>query len=516
MKLFKYAASLAALAMLGACSSEDPEMPVTSENYDGPTSLISIKIDQSGITRATDPNEIAEMGESNIKDVQLIITDLAGTNEYVNDIAEFKTTDSDIDGSVAYFEVPSVNFEMMKSRQELGQKFLIYAYVNGKANKAAKLDLTTLTTGSIPSDRKFAEKDQFLMSNAQKYEVKLHAPGTATGKDKASAWMITGSAEGEASTIEVARIAARFDYKPKKDGQTVNEEYTALSDDDIKITIDGMSVNTLASTAFILPQWNSDGKPTTTYHAFQKDEKEYAVTTDVTVTSLATYDGHIYDLTSAKAYVYGRPNSFHSDQDGVYTKAAYVAIKAHFTSTKYAEAMAAKQDIYALGGVVLGTFEDIKSYQKDGKGAYNPTIPDDLTADQKTVIETVKNKVNEYLDIANFTVTETNTEANIKKKLNDVLSPLVYKAAADGNYYTYYAKRIVDNPDATNDAKKYVIYRNHVYSISVASISFLGLTGDEYKPGDKEIVSSGEKLLIDVTMEVSKWVTNNKNENLKL
>ncbi|MDE6295128.1 MAG: hypothetical protein K2M03_03605, partial [Muribaculaceae bacterium] len=254
MKQFRLAAGLLALAMLGACSSEEP-IPGGEGNNDGVQGMyLSLNIAGAPTTRAT-KEDTAE--ESAINTVQIIVTDATG-KEYVNQRIESKDQITDengtkikqINGQTVLFAVNNSVFNEMKERAD-DENWNIWVYANGASTSHNGIRYGSTgnkTWGVANSESDGKNALGFAMSNAEECKGALKAIGTADGLTPNTAWQIKAD-------VKLSRLATRFDY-----ANTNKASYTLTSNNAVKLEIVGIGVNTFANKTFRVAQFSSDGK----------------------------------------------------------------------------------------------------------------------------------------------------------------------------------------------------------------------------------------------------------------
>lgn len=533
MKLFRYAASLLTLAMLGACSSEEPA-PVNGGGTTDETGAMYLSINVKGpeTTRATKP---AEDDEKTIGRIQIIVKN--GTKEWVNKtITSDKTlkkqdgtTVKQIDGSKVVFAVDNVTFDEMKKHAN-EETWEILVYVNG-----ANTSYSGIMTGSTPNKTWGIENaegdgyntDGFTMSNAEACIGKLQAigtDGTNDGKTVDEAWQIKAN-------VTLSRLATRFDYV-----KTGENKYTLLSDNKVKLSIVGMGVNTFANKTFRIAQFSSDGKVPSGGIAnathFKNNDAgslfrvtdSYDTTEDDVEMPDNYADQNLWLIPDTKETIYARPNTIYQGTPVSYIKVPYAVVKAKITvdgADENNSSFGKHEALFAMDGILIGGARDLKALKTASKQfavTYNETgLDTDKKKEIDAAITKVVGKVNNYIATHQFKDLDTGTNlddenAEIVKLLD--AEQYDYDTKNKG-YFTYYASYIQHSNTATDDAWKYGVSRNTVYQLGVASFGFLGNNG-EGEIGDGPAISKIQDLYMNLTVTISDWELNilNKGWNL--
>ncbi|MDE5773520.1 MAG: fimbria major subunit [Muribaculaceae bacterium] len=535
MKLFRYAASLLTLAMLGACSSEEP-LPVNGGASEGTSGMyLSITVDGTKSTRATQP---ALDKEKEINKIQIIVTKKSTNKEFINQtitatdvITKEDGTDvKQINGSTILFAVDNVTFNEMKLNAD-ATDWEILVYVNGPDDAANRAALLTGSTGASESETwgiKNAEDRGyntygFTMSNAKECLGKLAAIGSSDGSTPEKAWLIKAD-------VELSRLATRFDYVKNHDNT-----YTLLSDNSVTLKVAGIGVNTFASKTYRIAQFSSDGKVPTggvanCTHYVASTDAPYRVTDSYDGEDENTYmagsyaDARYYLIPDTKETIYMRPNTLSYNKDFVpsFNKVPYAAIKAQIilnnagTESSYAKG----ESLFAMNGILIGGARDLKKLDVDGEEFAVNFDTTGLTTTEKEdiekAIEDVVTAVNNYIEGHNFS--DLSVAGNLTKENNNIkefLQAEEYTRAADGKYYTYYATYILHDKDSKDNAWLYGVSRNTVYQLGVESFGFLGNNG-KGKIGDGPKPSNIQDLIMKLSITIKDWELNDINSGWKL
>lgn len=542
-------AGFAALAMLGACSTEDPDAPAVVDNgNDEGGYYIRVNIEDP-TTRATgtegEDAVIGEGYESAIYDIHLYITD-ASDNIVVDALYQKEDNSAMTSSDVAVFNISSVAYQTMVDAKKDQTDLFAWVYVNGAKNNNSNLKFSTADNKGLKYGQTniptWSQANGFLMSNSEKHKVSFKNDGTKevegktvyVGTSKADAWDFTG-------TISVSRLAVRFDYVDSSPNKaTTPNTYTLVSDNSVTMKVSKIAPATHADYTYRLPQYSATGA-TFGMEPFKDAEKRpFAVTEDTDLDDLLTMsyytDGEdpkisplVYD---SKVITYGRPNSMIAKDDATnniskqahtWSTSPFAVVKAEITSCpRIAESKKTGKPIYVLNGVLLGGANELRTM------AQNYSETNKFTITSKTYTQTDNpteyTKLKNAVDLINgFLSTHKNTPSDdeFANQLKSVLGAMhLYEITADNengsyHYYTYYSQYITHNADATTVAEQFNILRNTIYNLGVASFEFIGHKRD-CEPGHEIKVGETADTYIKLTVEPKKWTLNTKNENWAL
>ena len=555
MKKFQFAAGLAALAMLGACSNDMPEVVGTVDNDNEGMMYLTLNVVGADKNTRAVGDELEGGAESLIQCLSLVVYD---ETENVILTAEC----NDVTGGVGIFPVSAQQFteleEAYNNTNEIDDKnvrILVTANCGDDFSDDAVDMLHGSTTGptwgidntgGIKGKNTIDEVDCFMMSNAEECHVLLGKQG-ADGKSKATAWKI-------AADIKLARMSTRFEY-----GNAANSTFTAQHEGGLKMTLAGIDVETHANSVYYIPTFTAngyipDGGLSINNHSHYESTSDfpYRVTEVVSPTTLKNYPAYNYNfLNGTNIYGYANPNTV-SNKDGWklntedarenYRKIPFAAIRVRFESTDFAgtgapsKSMEAGDDVLAVGGIFIGGVKDYFTLKDAGKTLvidYDKTEGVFSEAEIK-VITDLQDKYNDILKMAapseknevngtSYVKGGAEDEAWFKEKFvgKDVYSPRKQNgspvANPDGSYtyYTYYSKLIQHNGSAADFRNKYGVSRNTSYALSVSSIKYLG--GNSGKtPGEGPTKADFSELYIKLNVEVKNWSPNIVNQGWKL
>lgn len=488
MKKFQFAASLLALAMLGACSSDAPDAPVTgTDNGEEGGTYVAMRISTNNVaTRATDAN--AKSGESTINSLSVYIV-LDGDTK-VHMVADELVADADNDVVYAYFNIGSGRQTALEGLK--GETVDIYAYANLSANNvtpAGAYDASAYTTVDTWKSNNFLMTNNEAATGTFSDTKRKFTPKDAT--EEVEVWVLNAGdkTKGEQIKIELERLACRFDYKiptadVTKDNKVVynatTQEYTALNNENLKLKITKLAINTHETKTFWFRQSTTTG--------MTPDADKKFAGSDYCTKALSAQN---WNLSPTNLYTYARP---HYVNDGVelgYNTCSYVAIKASFqcpTSLKTAAQASQNPDVYAFDGILLGSFDYLSTKTGADYGQ----------------------EANSTLGYLLQGVTDETTFA-----ANPHVEKYTYNTD-DNCYYTYYNRyltktKVASNAEATNDNVDLV--RNTIYNIGVNSLAGLGQNGTK-APNDPS--NTDTKIWVDLDVTVAAWLTNSANDGMAI
>ncbi|MBD5194325.1 MAG: fimbria major subunit [Bacteroides sp.] len=553
MKKIQFAAGLMGLAMLGACSSDAPEMTTPDNGEDGNMYLaITLKGTDTRADGDVEGYRTGTDAENKINKVQLFIID-ENENLYFQATAD-GTNGTSVDGNVAKFKVSSVVYNDMLAKQARGAEMQFIVYANGTTLTSSDAILhgqTSDPTWGVQFGDNSAgyNRGGFIMSNAEAAngtfnEVKTTTDAPADGSS-ANPWLIK-------SDVKLARLATRFDYVPKTadDGK-----YVPAANKNMEFYVVGMDVETYASDTYRTAMFSANGQLptgalTSTNHKHYKPEGtlKYRVTDVVEAgkgnLEFGTYAGvndFNYDnLTATNKTIYRRPNTVSTAWNWYpegenfylnYTVAPFAVIKVEFKNISFAGlewgsvSMAAGEDVYAVNGVFLGGFSDfmkMREEKKEFKIEYSDE--DAFSPAEKTRIASLVSAYNNLLNVqtlpSQYASNADKTDAEKLQLDKDYFVSQLGEAEeyhavkdADGNnhYYTYFAHLILHDATSSDLCWKYGVSRNTCYELKVNSFKGMGNNGTGH-PGQGPSVTDFSDMYINLTVEVLKWNLNIANE----
>lgn len=518
MKSLKYIAGFAALAMLGACSSDAPEI-VGNQNevVDLDARYISMQIENAA-TRATgDENDETHVTgtstENAIFDIQIIIEDNT-TKDVI--VSAFNT--GDITDNIANFKISSFAYNTLTSANTASKILNLYVYVNGKKYGVSDDGLSVTSMNSTFADDTWDLSENnnkgFLMSAAKQFTP--NNKGTEDGVGTSTKpWDFT-------TEVKVDRLAVRFDYE----GKNTNDIYTLDSDNTVQLKIVAIAPETRANSTYRVPQYSSTGKPDGMSPFITGLPVTTAISTDANSMGY-TIDNKPCLVKSSTMTVYGKPNSLTNEVSSststkdLFKLAPYAIVKAEIltTNTRISDSKTIDNEpVYALNGVLLGGLTYLHNKAKDEHGKVDITNPYESTDPEYNQFNDALLIINGFLDQCR----SISDKSAFQKKLEDDLVESYHlvkftpvKVDDENHYYTYYSSLIVHNNEKSNVYEKYMVLRNHIYNLGVASIKFIG---HGYNCAPEHTLPTGEKkdTYIQLTVKPAKWTLNTKNENWAL
>lgn len=524
MKKIRFTAGLLGLAMLGACSSDAPEV-ITPDGGEDSNMYLAIQIVGESSTR--DQTTVSTLDtEENIEKLQIFVLD-------ENENLYFTKTcyKDDIDNGTAKFGVTAATYNDMMERYKAGTQMKVIIYANGTTLSTSdqilhsSTDDPTWGVSTWEGQNTVGENEvgAFIMSNAEDCTGEFLAPNDGDGTDE-NPWLIM-------SNIKLARLATRFEY-----GTDNKDSYTALHESGITMTISGMDVETYASSTYRVSMFSLDGTAPATFnktnHGHYKESTEfpYRVTDSYGAPdNWNTYTDYKYNnITKTNKYTYKRPNTVskkYTFADGKedYKKVPFAVIRAEFKCTNFAgsgdasASMAAGDKVYAVNGIFVGGIKDYKALKAAGKKFvvnYDKSSTR-FTDNDKTMIGLVEQNYNRLLEMYLPSETDaTKTQADDEKWFAEKFANIdVYKAnnATDKKYYTYYASLLTHKENTNDKYWKYGVSRNLSYALVVKSFKWLGNNGEGH-PGDGPGTSELSEMAIQLSVEVNKWTANFSNK----
>ncbi|MBD5204828.1 MAG: fimbria major subunit [Bacteroidales bacterium] len=555
MKKIQFAAGLMGLAMLGACSSDAPEMTTPDNGEDG-NMYFAITLKGTD-TRAEGDGTGYRTGttdENKLNRVQIFLID-----ENENLYYQATASGANLTDGVAKFKVSSVVYNDMLAKQARGAEMQFVVYANGTNLTSSDQILhgqTSDATWGVEFGNGSAgfNENGFIMSNAEActgtFEEVKTTTGTAADGSEAKPWLIK-------SNVKLARLATRFDYSPKtEDGG----KYVPAANKNMEFYVVGMDVETYASKTYRTAIFSANGQlPTGDLtsdnhnHYVATGKHPYRVT-DVVEAGKGDLEFGFYaddfnynNLTATNKTIYRRPNTVSTAWNWYpegenfylnYTVAPFAVIKVEFKNNSFAGlewgsvSMAAGEDVYAVNGVFLGGFSDYMKMRNEKK-TFKIEYSDEsaFTETEKTRIASLVSAYNALLKVetlpSQYASNAGKTDAEKLKLDMDYFKSQLgeaeeYKAVKDGenyHYYTYFAHLILHDPTAKmpNDASKedlcwkYGVSRNTCYELKVNSFKGMGNNGTGH-PGQGPSVTDFSDMYINLTVEVLKWNLNIAND----
>ena len=520
MKKFRFAAGLMSLAMLGACSSDNPEVVVPDNNGDDTGMYLAVKVIGDQSTRDDQTTVETLAAEERIQKLQIFILD-------ENENLYFTKTCSagDISGGLAKFSVTTATYNDMIAKYNRGANMKIIVYANGTTLKTSDEILHKSTenrTWGIETEdgvNKINNVGCFIMSNAEDCTGQFADPGTADGSD-AKPWLIK-------TNIKLARLSTRFEYSTDN-----KDSYTALHEKGIEMSIAGFDIETYATSTYRVSMFSADGTQPTSIdinnhgHYAPTTAFPYRVTDSYGASDeFGTYTDYNYVITKDNKYTYKRPNTvsknytFQNNKED-FKKAPFAVIKAKFECKDFAGtgapsvSMAAGKKVFAINGIFLGGLDDYKALKKAGKEfQVNYDNSDNRFSESDIArINLVEQNYNRILEMSlPSSYDNTKTETDDEKWLQAAFDGADVYTADNGSYYTYYAQLITHDATSQDPYWKYGVSRNLSYVLMVKSFKWLGNNGTGH-PGDGPEASELSEMAIQLSVEPVKWTANFANK----
>lgn len=496
MKKFQFAAGLLAMGMLASCQSDAPDAPNVGPytGEDGEGTYVAMRINLNNATRATASDANAFDYESKINDISMYIYD--GTTQLFSVQSE-QLSAIDNDGNVyAYFKIGTGRESILKNHAGNSLTIDVYANVGGNGNNVAAVAINNPGDEDDMTPARSSISNWFLMSGKTEGTLSdTKREFTLSGTtDKATAWVINSGEEGTAAKVNLVRLATRFDYvAPTAGTKDAEGFYTATGDENLKIKVMGLAINTHERNTF----WFQKSAVTSVTPGAANDYHQKKNTTEAIApqagvdTCNFSLSNHNYRLLEGKR-CYARPHYVANTVENLcYGYASYVAVKTVFKhATKIGDS---KADVYAVDGVLLGTWNYLK-----GKKASDFVTGATEESKLGYILAAATNG-----DEATFAA---NSEVEVFK----------YDNAAEGyvSYYNRYlsgSKKNIGNKDLTSADVD--LQRNHIYQISINSFAGVGQNGTK-RPNDPDFTD--ETVWIDLDVNVTAWKLVDFNTGLEL
>lgn len=501
MKKFQFASAVAAALLLASCSSDAPDAPNNGGQETTPDSemmYMSLKLAHSATRAGADGK--AKEGETKISSVNLYVYD---SNEciYSNVTTDIAVDKDNAAYDDAYFQVSKTAFGLL--RGAAGNNLHIYVVCN-----ADKLTGTNQLTTFNPAETALQGKeltnlpvseittaDHFTMTGSTIVSLKVPTPADnveENGNTRDTAWRMVEAA------INVDRIAARLDFNMGSSVTGTDKAATTFN-------FVGATIINENNNAYLYHHGSADREGTALFYHINPSftapayYKELAKTSaDETATfaemMTASETNPVY-TTNGFAYVLPRTNT--KNTDATVADVTYIAMEYTFSNTITEAAKNAADDnakvMFVYDGIMIGSYADFENYvDKEGNMSR-------------------QNLIRAWYAEAKRLGANTPAEIVAKLKTFTVDQLYYYEPDTNGLYHTYFYKAIsVDNSNKTNfnaiteAAKKYMILRNHVYALNVASIKGIGL------PGYETPVTIDPKTYewwVELTINVNPWVS---------
>lgn len=448
MKALKFMLPVAALGLLASCSSEI-DAPNPGPGADGEAgAFIGISLATPELTRA-DNN--AKDGESNINNVTLKLSVgttvlFEGQASVINaPVAGEEAADSYYDKAAlkAYFKISEAQYNQLNQYKDEQVRVLVVANAGTDKLPATESNVTTSNTTWT--------NNNFIFSGAG--IGKLATDTQNDHKSPATAWFINDGATGNAATIQLVRLASRFDaVETTNDTNYENGVYTALSDENLKITIDGFDEETHVDEAY----WYANTKwftaNTSAIFPYTGSFSTTEKTSDMVAAQMKLWKTYKYEMAVDGNSQYDHP-VYCAAANLAYAKAPIALVKATLTHTMLAEDY--NGDIYVWNGCLLGSLDNIN----------DKTITYEGIEDQKG------NKISEFVNA----LREAAFNGEVTDKDLAKFPAIQTFKAENGKFTAYYVSYITTGND-------YKVDRNTVYKLSANSFWGVGDNGD-HAPG---------------------------------
>ena len=468
--------------------------------------------------------EIGQDKENKVSDVLVVITNGTKGDNYDNYITKSYVQTPASAGDNTYV----VPFSSTALTSYAGKLVNVYVFCNPteEIKSASNIDvnndtykLKNATDGTIWTDNKF------LMTNADANYTKTMPESFNNYKVESSPFPI--------GTINVERVAARFDYK----STVANETYTLMGTDEdpeVTVTLTDMALVNMSQEFYYLRRVSDDGTNT---HASKtiggtETNANYVVDTDASWKS--SYSDATSDEASHFFYVY-TPNSA-STTDYAWTSISSLTIEDNDESWNSGENENTSKDGYKIWRYATeNTIPSAVTNQKKGITT-GVVFKGEIEPKEGSALATAMNGTNTvyvYNDIMYGTWDNVKTAAEAKESDNTTLSnpelAVAYNATGgdaskavdngftvfeptNGKYevlYYYWNRHNDNNNDGSMGPMEFGVVRNNVYKLSVTGVNKFGHPTDpdnDPDPEDPEDPDESDNVYFSVMAKVLPWV----------
>lgn len=559
-KKFLIAAAPAAL-LLASCASDDPNVTPGDGGVEGKSMYAKIRvrvpstrsntITPDGNTNSNAGYEVGQPYENDIKNVTLVLA------TYENGVYTPKAVSSN---SVATMPDPvasdvyTIMFEDEQIKELKDQKVYIFAYCNTDLDPSAIMnnfnDLADMKTtiASAAVGQGIWQSGNFMMVNAPNQD---EVPSKDMPDERT---LINNFNSPEKAlnlgTVDVARVAARFDYKVTNDNKYEIVDATDGTTVLANVELTDMAPLNIAKTFYTLPRVSADGTDNAWTICGNEVFDNYVVSPffrqkqAADITSLfdnfffPTANSPLYDT-----YSYTNINTWYNDnttQDdndenwNAEKKEGYkiwryvtentipgvdeqrkgistgVVFRGKITNAKglMGEAMAAKQAVYAYSGTYYGGIANLRRVVANLDESAKMR-EDFLKVFPANYLSYEMVKEGEKL-VRKYEVADEDLKDCTSAENNSVFK--ILRPSADGEYYVYYVyrNRHNDNGKATvMGPMEFATVRNNVYKLAVTMVSDFGHTNDpmdDTEPDDPNEEDETPKTYFKVSCHVLPWI----------
>lgn len=552
--------------LLASCASDEPGVNPGGESTKGGL-YATIKLDVPGSrsettetpdvnTNSNDGYEIGQPYENNINNVTIVLATLE------NNVYKAQTygtyTSNSAAPSPTEDNVYTIQFQDTLISELATKEVYIFAYCNttlDENNFKAGEDLTVMESQmtSAATNQGIWKKGNFMMVNAPNRDIP-----TYNMPDKNTLLNNYNSPEKALNlgTVDVARTAARFDYKPANDNNLydivdVNKPENVVA----QIEMVSMAPFNIAKDFYTLPRVSDDG--TSTGWEICGDEVYNRVTgvgnyvvspnfTDKAATSIASLSGNYFEAFSGLANyealtMYANINEWYKTADEDNDENWTATDKDGYKIWRYVTENTIPQVDNQRKGITTGVVfkgritnpqNDLMKNAMDAHKPiyfYNGTCYGDIANLRRVVANldesaTMRNKFETVFAGKDYLAFTTNDEGervysvadnaleDATAEMNNSTFKIIRPSSDDNQYYVYYVYYNRHNDNGNNNAMgvmEFATVRNNVYKLSVTKVSDFGHTNDPKDDPDPEKPDQPDetpKTYFQVSCRVLPWI----------
>lgn len=579
--------ALSAMAMgLASCSDDEPAVK-GSENTNGGKFYATVQLNLPGSRSETYPDkpedyqdpsnsnhgyEVGKTYENNVNNVVIVMATRDAAGNYNPVACSDRLSATPATGSEATKPVFNIVFQQKDIDAIASQEVYLFAYCNVEGATFSEEGMSFNNNGFINNIGKITsaapnqgiwKRGNFLMVNAANISIES-LKRTIPGKESLEKNYNTPEKALNLGTIDVARAAARFDFKSINDNKYEIRDINANEDGthDLVATVKVLEMAPLniAHEFYMFPRVSTDGTDTNWEHLGYELSNNWVVSPNfgakgekLTAGSdllnkyffqspANTYDDTKYyeytnieeflkngedhnetqwneptntiDKSGYKIWRYVTENTLPeiaAQKKGISTGVVFKAEILSAENSLMADAMDKGEDIYSYDGTIYGSLANLREFV----AGIDPSNPLYLAFNK--VFNPQNLEINPLLattEDGNFTMADNQLAAYAKDLANNNTFK-IYRATneADGyHYYIYYLYRNRHNNngiDTSMGAMEFGTVRNNIYKLSITGISEFGHTADpddDPDPEDPDDPDEEPKTYIKVACRVVPWM----------
>ncbi len=566
--------------LLASCASDEPTVGPGSDDTGGKAMYAKIQIkvpstrsstiEPDDNTNSSDGYEIGKDYENNIDDVVVVLATKKADGSYVPCATGAAYTQVSTMPDPNEDNVYTILFKDEDIVKLAKEDVYLFAYCNSQltdASFATETDLSDMTTeiASAAKGQGIWQPRHFMMVNAPNKLVP-----SITLPDSTALRNSYNSAEKalDLGTIDVARTAARFDFKPTNENKYTIVDNSNPNSTDHKVLANvelvAMAPLNIAKKFYTLPRVSADGTDNAWEICGKEGISNYVVSpffTEKAATTLATslfdnfffktgtmpnYDSDVFeydpintwyeaatddndenwtanDKDGYKIWRYVTENTIpgnaSNQRTGISTGIVFKAkITAADNTTLLGKALTdATKPIYFYGGTCYGTLADMR--KTVAKLDPNAQMRKDFVAvfsEEYLVYEDKKDEtdhtINRVYKVSDDKLVDCESTDNVitagegTKNVFKILRPI------NGEYFVYYVYRNRHNDNQRPSVMRpmeFATVRNNVYKLAVSVITDFGHTADpkdDYEPEKPDNPNEEPKTYFRVSCRVLPWV----------